>query len=403
MSAAAVGNRAALGHDTLGVLVRLAFLVRLIALCFAVVAMLVSRETTVPALLLLGGLVLGSHLGLQRPSIRAAVVRHPALALPDVVLVCVVPVLTGVGSPLALVGVSSALLIGVLFTPRTSLPLTAALVSCYAVAGLEGAETSVTASATFTLPVVLLSVAATGVAFRHLAEQQQRAEADSASARASAAAAHERLRLARDLHDTVAKSVQGVALTASAIPGWLEKDPARAEVHVRAVVAGAHEAVQAARHLLTSLRLDDPERPLEEVLDELAARTETDRPLHVERDLEPVEPLDPVVRHELVCAISEALENASRHAPGSTVVLRLRDRPDGVEAVVVDDGPGFPADRRRAALDEGRYGLAGISERMAAAGGDAEVLSSPGSGTQVRLRVPYPDVQIDLRLDRAMR
>lgn len=373
--------------DVVGTLVRLAFLVRLIALVFAVVVLAVQGGGLV-AVAIFCVLVGFSHLGLQRPAVRRAVVRHPVLALPDLALVSAVPVLVGVNSPLTLVAVSSALLVGVLFAPRTSAPLALLLATTYALAATDGGRDLTTEA--FTFPVVLVSVAAIGLAFRRTAEQQRDSEAESAAARAAAAAAHERLRLARDLHDTVAKSVHGVALTTAAIPGWLARDPAVAERHAHAAAAGARAAVTAARDLLTSLRLDDPERPLADVLDELAVRWEADRGTVVERDLEPVEDLLPGQRHELVRAVSEALENVARHAGDARVVLRLRHETDAAVAEVVDDGPGFPADRPAEAEADGHFGLVGMKERLEAAGGTAEVRSALGRGTQVRLRVPYP-------------
>ena len=374
------------GGDVVGTLVRIAFLVRLIALTFAVLGLVVGEPDLLAATLFCV-LVVTSHLGLQRPSVRVAVVRHPALALPDVVVVSLVPLLVGVDSPLTLVAVSSALLIGVLFVPRTSAPLALLLCTTYVLAP-GGAGTGWDFER-FTFPVVLLSVAAIGLAFRRMAEQQRAVEAEGAAARAAAVAAQERLRLARDLHDTVAKSVQGIALTAASLPGWMERDPVVARKHALSVASGARAAVVAARGLLTSLRLDDPERPLEEVLEELACRWQADRGLDLDRDLEAVGELDPTRRHELVCAVSEALENVARHAPGSGVVLRLSDTGDGVRAAVVDDGPGFGPDREEEAVAAGHYGITGMRERLAAAGGSAVVRSAPGLGTQVHLHVPY--------------
>lgn len=373
--------------DVVGTLVRLAFLVRLIALTFAVVGLVVGEPDLVTIALFLA-LVVTSHLGLQRPGVRARVVRHPAIALPDVVLVSAIPLLAGVDSPLNLVAVSSALLIGVLFAPRTSAPLALLLCSTYAIAGAAG-EGSWLRLNTYTFPVVLVSVAAMGAAFRRMSEQRRVVEAEGVAARAAAVAAQERLRLARDLHDTVAKSVQGVALTASALPGWYARDPEVAQQHARAVADGARQAVLAARNLLTSLRLDDPERPLHEVLDELGYRWEADRGLAVDRDLEPVGDLTPDQRHELVCAVNEALENVLRHAPGARAVLRLRDTGQGVEAAVVDDGPGFDDERETEALAAGHFGLTGIRERLAGAGGHARIESAPGFGTQVHMHVSY--------------
>ena len=80
-----------------------------------------------------------------------------------------------------------------------------------------------------------------------------------------------------------------------------------------------------------------------------------------------------------------ALSNVDRHAPGARAVLRLTRDAMSVVAEVVDDGPGFDP----ATVPPHRYGLReSIHGRMAAVGGRADVRSSPGAGTRIRLEWP---------------
>lgn len=368
-------------------LVRIAFLVRLVALGLAALAM-VATGGPWPAVATFIGLLLTSHLGLQYPSVRRRVMRHPSLALPDVALVALIPFTAGGTNPLALVSLSSALLVGALFPLRTAVPLASVLAAGQLVT-LDDERWWLHAPA-LDGPVTVLSVTIIGLAFRRASEERMRLAAESAAAREATAAADERLRLARDLHDTVAKSVQGIALQAAALPQWLERDPAVAAAQARTVASGAREALTAARGLLDSLRLDDPRRPLEEALAELLHRWQAQHTNPVVAVLNPVPSLAPSQRQELVLAAAEALENVVRHAARATVRVCLTATHDTVRLTVADDGPGFPPSRMDEAENEGRYGLTGIRERLAAAGGSATIRSVPGEGTTVVLAVPAP-------------
>ena len=88
----------------------------------------------------------------------------------------------------------------------------------------------------------------------------------------------------------------------------------------------------------------------------------------------------------LVAAAREALVNAARHSGTSSVALFAEVEPDGIVAFVRDHGVGFD----RFAVGTDRRGLEdSIAGRMRHAGGGSEVISLPGQGTEVRLRVPH--------------
>lgn len=87
----------------------------------------------------------------------------------------------------------------------------------------------------------------------------------------------------------------------------------------------------------------------------------------------------------LVAAAREALVNAARHAQVPTVSLYAEVEPEQVSVFVRDRGLGFDP----AAVDPERHGVRGsIIGRMRRHGGQADIISSPGEGTEVRLRLP---------------
>ncbi|MCX4727096.1 MacS family sensor histidine kinase [Streptomyces sp. NBC_01306] len=100
--------------------------------------------------------------------------------------------------------------------------------------------------------------------------------------------------------------------------------------------------------------------------------------------------LEPVAAKELAAAVSAALDNVRRHAgSGARAWILLEDEPDEVIVTVRDDGPGIPAGRLAVAEGEGRLGVAlSIRGRLRDLGGSAELISVPGQGTEVELKVP---------------
>jgi signal transduction histidine kinase len=94
---------------------------------------------------------------------------------------------------------------------------------------------------------------------------------------------------------------------------------------------------------------------------------------------------------EIACfrVAQEALTNVARHARARHVWLELRLVAEGLELCVRDDGIGFEAEpgRERAAAGVS-VGLPGMQERVSLVGGELEVKSTAGQGTEVRARFP---------------
>jgi signal transduction histidine kinase len=322
-----------------------------------------------------------------------AVVRHmlPVL-LADSVLLAAVYVLNAGSAAFYLFAAGAAALAGVLAGYR-AWPLWAvqAVIGFLAAAQVlrAGGVTPSVAAFVVAFPMAtvvtgLVAAAVTAATVRHV---DLLVEVIAAAQRA--AAASERARLARELHDSVAKTLRGVSFAAVALPASMRSRPALAEQLAGVVAHGADAAAREARDLIAGLRADNPALPftaaVSRLCDEWSRASGT--PVRIQAD--PVEP-PPGARYELSRILHEALQNVARHAGATRVDVWLRgDRAGGLRLVVRDDGLGFPVPADLTVLRaDGHFGLLGMAERARSAGAQFAVRSTPGDGTLIEVLVP---------------
>lgn len=201
-------------------------------------------------------------------------------------------------------------------------------------------------------------------------------------------ALEERNRLAREIHDTLAQGLAGIALQLETADAMLEDHP-----DLKPVRQNLQRALKMTRASLDEVRrsvLDLRAAPLEnrtlaEALRALADSFRAKWNLRVNFGaVGEARPLPVQVETGLYRVAQELLTNAQKHANASTVSLDLITTPDYVQLRVTDDGEGFDP----AQPVQGRFGLIGANERVKLLGGKLEIQSSPGSGTQVEVTVP---------------
>jgi signal transduction histidine kinase len=202
------------------------------------------------------------------------------------------------------------------------------------------------------------------------------------------AVAAERGRMARELHDSVEKTLRGLSFAASALPASVRRRPDLVDELAATVADGARTAADEARQLLGALRSDDLEAGLDEAVEALVGAWSAQTGIPASAETCPVEVAMPV-RHELLRITREALGNVARHSGANRVWVVLEAEPTGLQLVIQDDGAGFgvPADLADLAK-AGHYGLVGMSERAERVGGRLRVWSDPQTGTQVVIRAP---------------
>jgi len=204
----------------------------------------------------------------------------------------------------------------------------------------------------------------------------------------------ERKRLARDLHDGLVQSLVSIGVSLEVLERRLEDGPARQPetlellVRLREALAGCLEE---ARRIMSDLRpLDLGGRSLSRAIKEYAERVSQEAGLRVVVVISGQESrLHPSLEAGLFRIIQEALSNVREHAEAREVFLKLRFLPRSVSAEVTDDGKGFAWDGDLRELHSRRcYGLVGIDERVRLLGGTWRLASSPGRGTELRVKLP---------------
>ncbi|SFX06482.1 Histidine kinase [Streptomyces atratus] len=244
--------------------------------------------------------------------------------------------------------------------------------------------------------VLLVWVAS--IAIGYVVEVARASERTLARALEIEAATRERERLARDIHDSVLQVLAMVQRRGTALGGEaaeLGRMAGEQEVALRTLVSSglvpttrvSEDAAQGA--VVRSVEVDD----------EPSGRADCDlRSLlapHAGSRVSFAEPgapvlLAPAAATELAAAVSAALDNVRVHAgENAQAWILVEDWPDEVIVTVRDDGPGIPEGRLAQAEGEGRMGVAlSILGRLRDLGGTAELVSVPGQGTEVELKVP---------------
>jgi signal transduction histidine kinase len=377
------------GDARIAALCRLAFNFRLVVLTLTVVALFDSdhRSTSVAAGIIVAAVMTVLPI-LRWESIGPALMHHPLFLGLDLVAAMILLAFTGAGSPLYSYTLGVALLAGVLHGNVGALVFSPFLVIGYfaGVASADGAAISF--QTLLGLPALYPVAALSGAAVRRLIERQIRTETELRTVVAAAEVERERTRIAREMHDSVAKTLHGMSLHARAAAAWVRKDPQRALDELAALEHAAAAAAREGRRLIEDLRTDALEVPFKDVVRTVAERwghkSGVDTQVEARAESEP----SPDTRWELLQILREALANIERHSDARRARVTLTEAGGAIKLAVTDDGRGLDeedAARRRA---DGHYGLVGMEERARRAGGSLAIVTAPGEGTTITAHVP---------------
>ncbi len=193
----------------------------------------------------------------------------------------------------------------------------------------------------------------------------------------------ERRRIARDLHDVVLQDLSG-ALQSLRLTHLRSKN-AGPGLELEEELEALGRASSGLRSAIYDLRHEGESSFVESV----ESLVEVNRRLTPERQIALTigeglrGALPRKIGVELLRVLREILTNARRHSGARKIEVRLWTEGDTLVVEVADDGRGFDP-----AVAQGGVGLVGMRERVEALGGEVEVSSRPGNGTEVTVRVP---------------
>lgn len=201
----------------------------------------------------------------------------------------------------------------------------------------------------------------------------------------------ERVRVSRDIHDTVAQSLSSIGMLARAAqtapPGEMPAALGQIDQLARDGLVDARRIVNAMTpaELEGSALGDALRRMLAKLQEETSIRTD----LHIDESLPA---LSMAAEVALLRTAQSALANVRLHAGATRVVITIADAGDSIRLDIVDDGTGFDATgwaaRRPRRPDGSGYGLRAMRARLRELGGDLDVESAPGDGVALSASVP---------------
>ncbi|MEU2610278.1 sensor histidine kinase [Micromonospora sp. NPDC007271] len=231
------------------------------------------------------------------------------------------------------------------------------------------------------------------------AELAERTREEEARARVDA----ERLRIAREVHDTVAHAIAIINIQSGVTAHVLDKRPEVAREALQAIEQTSARALREMRAILGVLRDDDDKRvpyPGLGQIDELTAKArDAGLDISLEQASSPA-PVPSAVGSAAYRILQESITNVIRHVGPTRVTVALHPGVDALEIRVTDEGRrGAPGDLAHAHLPAqhptstgssakpGR-GILGMRERCQLLGGELEARPTPGGGFEVRARLP---------------
>lgn len=196
----------------------------------------------------------------------------------------------------------------------------------------------------------------------------------------------ERIRLAREIHDSLAQTLAYLKLTVAQMQTQL----AHGELQrLEQMIHQSHQALADAyletRQVIDSLRLS-PGEDMNLWLEPLCREFEKNSGIRVERNISAELPkIEPEIQAQLLRIMQEALSNVRKHSRASQVGVEVRNWKGMLILEISDNGVGFSAED---VPEFSRHGLRGMRERAELIGADFQVISKPQAGTTIRVHLP---------------
>lgn len=198
------------------------------------------------------------------------------------------------------------------------------------------------------------------------------------------AQSHERNRIARELHDTLAHTLSSVSVQLEAVKALFEVNPAESQILLSKSIENTRNGLKETRRTLKDLRSSQLESlglvgAINNVIQSAKQRTG----MQIEATLgKNLDTLDDETSHSIYRIAQEAIENIIRHSNASHASLSLQNNKNEIHLTINDDGLGLS---RKIIKDKDSYGIRGMRERVEALGGTFTMDSQPQKGTRIEV------------------
>ena len=198
----------------------------------------------------------------------------------------------------------------------------------------------------------------------------------------------ERERIARELHDTLLQSVQGLVLRFQSVANKMPPGDHSRDL-LESALKRADDVIVDGRNRVRDLRVAESPSDLRAVLEESVSAAGLDPPISVRIVAEgAARAVHPLVSAEIGRIAGEALFNIARHAKARSVEITISFAGPQLGVQIRDDGIGIPDTVMATGHKPGHFGLVGMRERAQRIGGVLSIESRPGAGTEVSLKLP---------------
>lgn len=207
----------------------------------------------------------------------------------------------------------------------------------------------------------------------------------------------ERMRIARELHDTLLQSLHGLLFRFQAARNMLPHRPEEAMDALDGAIARTEQAIAESQDAITDLR---PGSVTENDLGDLLRAVGKDLETAENGNVNGISPsfgvivegerqtLSPILQAEVYRIACELLRNSFRHACACQVEAEVRYGDEHLRLRIRDDGKGIDPEVLMKGRRQGHWGLPGIKERAKQIGAQLDFWSEAGAGTEVQLRIP---------------
>ena len=211
----------------------------------------------------------------------------------------------------------------------------------------------------------------------------------------------ERLRVSREIHDGPAQEMANLIYQASICERLVDTRPEEAKAGLQELRRQIRTCLADVRQIIFDMRpmsLDD--LGLVPALRQLVSKLEERKILKTDFQVNGKErALEKHVEVTLFRIIQEGLNNIHRHAGVSEGRLRLLFSSNDLSILISDEGRGFDMaeteEMRKSGTGNGHFGILGMEERAKLIGASLNVISNPGEGTKIHVKLPYPKLEKD--------